>query len=235
MSNAGGVNPRACAMAVRAVADRLGLGAKIRIGLVTGDDLMDRLDALGAEGEPFANMDTGRPLRDIRAAVRAANAYLGVAPVVQALAEGANIVITGRVTDTGLTLGPLVHEFGWPADDWDRIAAGTVAGHILECGAQSSGGNLLKNWRRVPDLADVGFPIVEASRRRHLRGHQASRHRRRRQRRVGHRAAGLRDGRPDGVHHPGRHRRLHHHPAAPAGAGPGRRVRHPRPRRGRRS
>ncbi len=163
VSNAGGVNPRACAMAVRAVADRLGVGDRIRIGLVTGDDLMDRLDVLAAGGEPFANMDTGRPLRDIRDAVRAANAYIGVAPVVRALAEGANIVITGRVTDTGLTLGPLVHEFGWRSDDWDRIAAGTVAGHILECGAQSSGGNLLKNWRRVPHLEDVGFPIVEAS------------------------------------------------------------------------
>ncbi len=163
VSNAGGVNPRACALAVRAAADRLGLGSKIRIGLVTGDDLMDRLDTLAADGESFANMDTGRPLSDIRAAVRAANAYIGIAPVVRALAAGANIVVTGRVTDTGLTLGPLVHEFGWRADDWDRIAAGTVAGHILECGAQSSGGNLLKNWRRVPDLANVGFPIVEAS------------------------------------------------------------------------
>jgi Acyclic terpene utilisation family protein AtuA len=162
VSNAGGVNPRACARAVRAAADRLGLGDRIRIGLVTGDDLMERLDDLVADGETFGNMDTGRPLSDIRADVRAANAYLGVAPVVDALARGANVVITGRVTDTGLTLGPMVHEFGWRHDDWDRIAAGTVAGHILECGAQSSGGNLLKNWRRVPRLADVGFPIVDA-------------------------------------------------------------------------
>jgi len=82
---------------------------------------------------------------------------------VEALRGGADVVITGRVTDTGLTLGPLVHEFGWPADDWDRIAAGTVAGHIIECGAQASGGNLLKGWRSVKGLADPGFPIIEAS------------------------------------------------------------------------
>jgi hypothetical protein len=86
-----------------------------------------------------------------------------MAPVVEALRGGANIVITGRVTDTGLTLGPLAHEFSWGAEDWDRIAAGTVAGHIIECGAQSSGGNLLKDWQRVRGLERVGFPIVEAS------------------------------------------------------------------------
>jgi hypothetical protein len=162
VSNAGGVNPRACAAAVRAAADKLGLGDRIRIGLVSGDDLMGRLDALIAGGESFANMETGRPLSDVRQHVRAANAYLGMTPVVEALRRGANVVITGRVTDTGLTLGPLVHEFGWELDDWDRISAGTIAGHILECGAQSSGGNLLKDWRKVKRLDDVGFPIVEA-------------------------------------------------------------------------
>jgi hypothetical protein len=163
ISNAGGVNPRACAVALRAVADRLGLGDRVRIALVSGDDLMDRLDALVAGGQSFASMDTGRPLTDIRADVRSANAYLGMAPVVEALSRGANVVITGRVTDTGLTLGPLVHEFGWDFDDWDRIAAGTIAGHILECGAQSSGGNLLKDWRSVKRLDDVGFPIAVVS------------------------------------------------------------------------
>ncbi|MGH7594053.1 MAG: acyclic terpene utilization AtuA family protein, partial [Gemmatimonadales bacterium] len=163
ISNAGGVNPRACATALRAVANRLGLGEQIRIGLVVGDDLMDRLDSLGSEGEQLANMEDGRPLSDVRSQVRSANAYLGMAPVVEALQRGANVVITGRVTDTGLTLAPLVHEFGWSFDDWNRIAAGTIAGHILECGAQSSGGNLLKDWRKVRRLEDVGFPIVEAA------------------------------------------------------------------------
>jgi hypothetical protein len=162
VSNAGGVNPRACATALRTVADRLGIGDSIHIALVTGDDILDRLDALIAGGQPLANMDTGRPLTDIRDRIRSANAYLGAAPVVEALRRGANVVITGRVTDTGLTLGPLMHEFGWAFDDWDRIASGTIAGHILECGAQSSGGNLLKDWRRVRRLEDVGFPIADA-------------------------------------------------------------------------
>jgi hypothetical protein len=101
-------------------------------------------------------------LSDVRPHVLSANAYLGMSPVVLALEKGANVVVTGRVTDTGLTLGPLVHEFGWASDDWDRIAAGTIAGHIIECGAQCSGGNLLKDWRTVKGLENPGFPIVEA-------------------------------------------------------------------------
>ncbi|MBP7620714.1 MAG: DUF1446 domain-containing protein, partial [Gemmatimonadales bacterium] len=161
ISNAGGVNPRACAAAVRAAADKLGVGDKVKIALVTGDDLLDELDALTAAGEPFSNMDTGAPLSDVRSQVRSANAYLGMKSIVDALDQGATIVITGRVTDTGLTLGPLVHEFGWSYDDWDKVAAGTIAGHILECGAQSSGGNLLRDWRKVKRLEDVGFPIAE--------------------------------------------------------------------------
>jgi hypothetical protein len=163
ISNAGGVNPRGCAEAVIEVARRIGLNNKLSIGLVTGDDILGRLDELIAAGHPLNNMETGRPLADIRQQVLSANAYLGMAPVVEALSLGADVVITGRVTDTGLTLGPLVHEFGWPADDWDKLAAGTVAGHIIECGAQCSGGNLLKDWRRVKGLENPGFPIVEAS------------------------------------------------------------------------
>jgi acyclic terpene utilization AtuA family protein len=161
-TNAGGVNPRACAEAVAAAARRLGLGGKLTIGVVTGDDLLGRLDDLLTRGHALANLDTGRPLSDVRDRIQSANAYLGAAPVVEALGRGADIVITGRVTDTGLTLGPLMHAFGWRGDDWDRLAAGTVAGHIIECGAQASGGNCLVDWPRVPDLANVGYPIVEA-------------------------------------------------------------------------
>jgi hypothetical protein len=162
VANAGGVNPRACAEAVAAGARQLGLGQRLRLGVVSGDDLLPRLDELLARGQALRNMDTGRPLSDVRDRVRSANAYLGAAPVVEALARGADIVITGRVTDTGLTLGPLMHEFAWAADAWDLLAAGTVAGHIIECGAQASGGNSLIEWPRVPDLANVGYPIVEA-------------------------------------------------------------------------
>jgi len=162
-SNAGGVNPRGCAEAVLEVARRLGLAEQVKIGLVTGDDILGRLDELIAAGHPLTNMETGQPLADIREKVLSANAYLGMAPMVEALGSGADVVITGRVTDTGLTLGPIFHEFGWPADDWDKVAAGTVAGHIIECGAQASGGNLLKNWRSVKGLENPGFPIVEAS------------------------------------------------------------------------
>ncbi|MDQ3907141.1 MAG: DUF1446 domain-containing protein, partial [Acidobacteriota bacterium] len=102
-------------------------------------------------------------LSAVRERIQSANVYLGAQPLVEALARGARVVVTGRATDTGLTLAPLVHEFGWRADDWDRLAAGTIAGHIIECGAQASGGNCQYDWQSIPDLANVGFPIVEAS------------------------------------------------------------------------
>ncbi|HVH68945.1 MAG TPA: acyclic terpene utilization AtuA family protein [Gemmatimonadales bacterium] len=162
-ANAGGVNPRACAQAVAETARGLGLGGKLRIGVVTGDDLLERLDGLLARGHELRNVDTGRPLTDVRDRVRSANAYLGAWPVVEALRGGADIVITGRVTDTGLTLAPLIHAFDWQPDAWDLLAAGTVAGHTIECGAQCSGGNCLVNWEEVPDLANVGYPIVDAA------------------------------------------------------------------------
>jgi hypothetical protein len=162
-SNAGGVNPRGCAEALLEVARRLGLAGRLKVGLVTGDDILGRLDELIGRGHLLENMETGRPLSDIRNQVQSANAYLGMSPIVEALKGGADVVVTGRVTDTGLTLGPIFHEFGWPAEDWDKVAAGTVAGHIIECGAQCSGGNMLKDWRSVRNLGNPGFPIVEAS------------------------------------------------------------------------
>lgn len=161
-TNAGGVNPQACADAVADAARGLGLGGKIRIGIVTGDDILPRLDELLAKGIALADMDSGRPLSHIRPRVLSANAYLGAWPVVEALRGGAQVVITGRVTDTGLTLAPMIHGFGWTADAWDRLAAGTIAGHIIECGAQCSGGNFLGGWPEVRGLEDVGYPIVAA-------------------------------------------------------------------------
>jgi hypothetical protein len=162
-ANAGGVNVRGCADAVIEVARELGLAGKVRIGIVTGDDIMSRLDELLSRGIELRNMDTEEPLSTVRDRIQSANVYLGAAPLVEALQQGAQVVITGRATDTGLTLAPLIHEFGWAADDWDRLAAGTIAGHIIECGAQCSGGNCQYDWRNIPNLADVGFPIVEVS------------------------------------------------------------------------
>lgn len=163
IANAGGVNPESCARAVLDVARQHNAAGKIRVGVITGDDLLPRLDGLLAEGHALRNMDTGESLDTVRDQVLSANAYIGSTPIVEALGRGANIVVTGRSTDTALTMAPLRYEFGWGAEDWDRLAAGIVAGHILECGAQSSGGNCLYDWRNIPDLANVGYPIAEAS------------------------------------------------------------------------
>jgi hypothetical protein len=163
IANAGGVNVEGCAAAVRDVARELGLGGKLKIGIVTGDDILDRVDSFLARGIELRNMDTDEPLATVRDRIQSANAYLGAAPIVEALNQGAQVVITGRATDTGLTLGPMIHEFGWAPDDWDKLAAGTIAGHIIECGAQCSGGNCQYEWQSIPDLANVGFPIAEAS------------------------------------------------------------------------
>ncbi|WP_373064393.1 acyclic terpene utilization AtuA family protein [Gemmatimonas sp.] len=163
IANAGGVNPVACAEALLEAASTHGVRGKIRIGVVTGDDILARLDDLMAAGHALENMDTGEPLSTIRDRVMSANAYIGSDPIVEALACGANVVVIGRSTDTALTMAPLRHEFGWAADDWNKMASGIIAGHILECGAQSSGGNCMHEWRTIPDLANVGYPIAEAS------------------------------------------------------------------------
>ena len=163
IANAGGVNVEGCAAAVREVARAIGLSGKLRIGIVTGDNILGRIDDLLARGIELCNLDTGQPLATVRDRIQSANAYLGAAPVVEALGRGARVVITGRTTDTGLTLGPLMHEFGWASDDWHKLAAGTIAGHIIECGAQCSGGNCQFEWQSIPDLANVGFPIAEGA------------------------------------------------------------------------
>ena len=163
ISNAGGVNALGCARALAEAGCAAGVGGRATVGLVTGDDLMDRLDELLEDGHELRHMESGRPLAEVRGSVRSANAYLGAAPIVEALRRGAHVVLTGRAIDAALTYAPLVYEFDWPWDDYDRLAAGVVAGHLNECGAQCTGGNCLIDWWRVPDLANVGFPIVEAS------------------------------------------------------------------------
>jgi hypothetical protein len=143
------------------MAAKHGAAGKLTLGIVTGDDLLPRLDELLVAGHPLKNMDTGAPLSDVRDRVIAANAYIGSEPIVEALQQGAQVVITGRSTDTALTMAPLRYEFGWAKDAWDQLAAGIIAGHIIECGAQCSGGNCLHDWRNIPDLANIGYPIVE--------------------------------------------------------------------------
>jgi hypothetical protein len=159
LSNAGGLNPHACRERIFELARELGLSG-VRVGVVDGDDLFPRLGELVEAGYELRNMDTGEPIAPYVGRMTSANAYLGARPVIRALEQGALIVLCGRVTDTALALAPLAHEFSWADDDWDRLAAGTIAGHVLECGAQCTGGNHSR-WWEVPDLPNVGYPIVE--------------------------------------------------------------------------
>jgi len=159
ITNAGGMNPGACARKARDLLTKAGLAQKV-IATVDGDDLLPRLDQLLEQGHAFTNIDTGESLSAVRSRVVSVNAYLGAAGIVEALKGGAQIVITGRVADASLTVAPAVHEFGWTWDDWDRLSAATVAGHLIECGAQVTGG-LWCNWKEAPDLANVGYPIAE--------------------------------------------------------------------------
>src|SRR5438552_3129259 len=158
VANAGGVNPEACRDATAKALNRPG----VKIGIVAGDNILDRLDDLIARGVELMNLDTAEPLSTIRPRVQSANVYFGAAAIAGALGTGAQIVITGRTTDTGLVLGPMVHEFRWKLDDWDKLAAGTIAGHTVECGAQCTGGNCQVDWQSIPNFAAIGYPIVEA-------------------------------------------------------------------------
>ena len=160
IANAGGINPKACCDAILEAAKRQGI--EVRVAMVAGDDIMSRLDGYLARGVELKNMETGEPLSAIRAHVQSANVYFGAFPVAEALGRGAEIVVTGRVTDTGLALAPMIHEFGWKRDDWDHLAAGTIAGHTVECGAQCTGGNCQVDWETIPKMADIGYPIIEA-------------------------------------------------------------------------
>jgi hypothetical protein len=164
VANAGGVNLEACRDAVLAEARKVGLAKKVRVGVVIGDDIMPRLQQLIDAGHSLNNMETGRPLTDVIDRVQSANAYIGAQPIMEALRQDATVVITGRSTDTALTYAPMAYEFGWGADDWDKFALGVAAGHINECGAQASGGNSLVAWQQVPNMADIGYPIIEAHR-----------------------------------------------------------------------
>jgi len=158
VTNAGGLNPAALTTELRALCDRLGLKAKILH--VEGDDLMPQLASLAQAGQEMRHLDTGQPLCDLQAAPVSANAYLGAWGIVEALNRGAQIVVCPRVTDASVVVGPAAWHFGWKRDDWDRLAGAVVAGHVVECGTQCTGGNYAF-FQEVPGLEYPGFPIAE--------------------------------------------------------------------------
>ena len=161
ITNAGGINPIGMGRTIVQMARNKGLDLKV--GIVYGDNIVDQLYELTAAGERFTNMETGADFFKVRSRISSANIYLGAEPVVRALEAGCQIIVTGRVTDTGITLAPMIHEFGWAMDDWDRMAAGIVAGHMIECGCQASGGNIT-DWDEVESFDNIGYPIVEMER-----------------------------------------------------------------------
>lgn len=156
IANAGGVNPVSCAEEVARVAPG------IKVAVVLGDDVFGRIDEFLEKRYEMRDMDTGEPIAGIRDRILSANAYIGAFPLAEALATGADVVIAGRSTDTALTLAPMIHRFGWQVEEYDKLAAGTIAGHIIECGAQCSGGNCQVDWETIPDMANIGYPIIEA-------------------------------------------------------------------------
>ncbi|BCJ86120.1 acyclic terpene utilization AtuA family protein [Effusibacillus dendaii] len=160
LTNAGGINPVGAQQEVIRVARQLGIKG-LKVAVVTGDDLLDRLPELRQQGITLDHMETGQKIDKVLDRIQFANAYLGVQPIVEALRQGADIVVTGRTTDSAQFLAPLVHEFGWREDDWDRMAHGILMGHLMECSGQATGGNFSGNWQAVADLDRIGFPVAE--------------------------------------------------------------------------
>ncbi|HLQ29670.1 MAG TPA: acyclic terpene utilization AtuA family protein [Ktedonobacteraceae bacterium] len=157
--NAGGLNPMAAREMLLGALKKFGI--KLKVGVVLGDSVQERLDELQEAGISLAHMDTSEDIATVRESIVFASAYLGARPLVEALDAGADIVLTGRVADAALFLAPMVHELGWQWDDWDRLAQGMVVGHLLECSGQATGGNFGGDWRSIPDLAHIGYPIAE--------------------------------------------------------------------------
>lgn len=160
LTNAGGINPEGAYEEVIRVVKELGM-TDLKVACVTGDDILDRMEDLQQDGVTFDHMETGESIAQIKNRLLFSNVYLGVQPIVEALEQGADIVITGRTTDTAQFLAPLVHEFGWAVDEWDHLAQGILMGHLMECSAQSTGGNFSGNWWDVPDMDEIGYPIAE--------------------------------------------------------------------------
>lgn len=159
ITNAGGINPKACAKAIQDMAQ--GLGLKPKIAVVYGDNIFNQVSDLQKKNVRFSNMETGEDFSSVQSRLEAANIYFGALPVVEALRKwNPDIIITGRVTDTGITLAPMIYEFNWSLTDWNKLASGIIAGHLIECGSQVSGGNF-SDWKAVPSFDEIGFPFVE--------------------------------------------------------------------------
>ena len=157
ITNAGGVNPIECSKKIKKIISKKNKNYKV--GIIKGDDILSQLDNIVNSGVDLSNLDTGEPLSLIRKNICSANVYIDSFTIKEALDKGANMVLAGRVTDPGLTVGPLLHEFNWTRNQYNKIASGTLAGHIIECGAQCTGGNFTK-WMDVNDMHNIGYPIV---------------------------------------------------------------------------
>ena len=161
VSNAGGVNPWACARAIQEVLEKKGLKDKLKIAVIEGDDIFGRIDELVSSGESLEHLETGASITEVKDKIQSANVYLGCDPIVEALSKGAHIIVAGRLADPSMTLGPLMFEFAWSQQDLDCLASGIVAGHLIECGAQVTGGNSQAEWENIKDFSEIAYPIVE--------------------------------------------------------------------------
>lgn len=162
ITNAGGMNIEGLVGSIRSMAEGKKMGG-YRIGYVLGDDITEKIPQLQADGVTFENIDEAGDFNEIRDKIVNANVYFGHEPIAECLQGGANVIITGRAADPSLFLAPVMHELGWKPDDWDNLARGIMAGHLLECGGQGAGGNFDYDWRSVPRMDELGFPIAEVS------------------------------------------------------------------------
>lgn len=160
ITNAGGMNPIGAQRQVQRIAKELGIMG-LKVAVVTGDDVVDRLSEWKQQGIPLHHIEDRRKIDSIMSKIVFANAYLGAGPVVEALQRGADVIVTGRTTDSALFLAPLIYEFGWGREEWNRLAQGILMGHLMECSGQATGGNFSGDWQSIEDLDSIGFPVAE--------------------------------------------------------------------------
>ncbi|WP_404332717.1 acyclic terpene utilization AtuA family protein [Mesobacillus maritimus] len=162
LTNGGGINPTGAQQEIIRVAREMGI-KDLKVAVVTGDNVLDRIPEFEEKGYSLNHLDTGASINQIKDKLEFANAYIGAQPIVRALEAGADIVVTGRTTDTAQFLAPLIHEFNWGKEEWDKLASGVFMGHLLECSAQSTGGNFSGNWQDIEGFDQIGYPIAEVS------------------------------------------------------------------------